>query len=551
MSEAAFAVLQIGAQASLGTAVLATTVFPVFPGAELGVDRSYETPREDMGMSLAHFQDTGSYGNYDVNFPISGTVRFEDVHHLVRMTLAGTATPADAGDLYVDDYAADTSANTVVPYTFETGDESQGWRITGVLVNQLRLGFETLIGGESSPWTFDADCRGIYAGTATLTSGLSAPAVLETAMGQRTRLFEGPMGTAFDDLEELEGHLVAYNVTIADPKPLRATADTDDGIWNRFGRGKRVGEVTAEIRVSATSTTNIFDVFNVDDSATVERNWRVTVVGDDSKSLTIDHLVRFLKVDVERDDKGERTYHVEAVIVGTPRISVGVPAVACTRFYFSNDTEGLPDVTRDASWDKGNGDNGMSWYRGRLKTSPTSSRNGNNEWQVGTTPVPLQFLHGQFLYQLTAADTLAGTVKAMMRASRNSGVGVSGSQVHQAQMVIRIVSSDGSTVRGTLLAAHQPATADSTIWTSTLTSRKFPAGATWIASRGAELTPVDYQVGDYLVVEYGSWTTVDGGGTGAHIHQNDSIGAAGDLPEDESTSTNLRSWLDICTTASL
>jgi hypothetical protein len=217
----------------------------------------------------------------------------------------------------------------------------------------------------------------------------------------------------------------------------------------------------------------------------------------------------------------------------------------CTRLYFSNDTTGIPTVARDAAWDKGNAENGMSWYRGLLKPSPASSRDGSNSWQVGTIGVPIAFQHGQFLYELAGSGTLSGTVKAVMRAARNSGVGVSSSQEHQAQMVVRIVSADGSTVRGTLLAAHQPGAADSTIWTATTTSRKFPAGALWGAG-GAAMSSVAYQDGDWIVVEYGSWTTVDGGGTGASIYQNDQAGAAGDLPEDEATTTNLRSWIDLC-----
>ena len=110
-------------------------------------------------------------------------------------------------------------------------------------------------------------------------------------------------------------------------------------------------------------------------------------------------------------------------------------------------------------------------------------------------------------------------------------------------MVIRVVSADGTVVRGTALAAHEPPSVDSAYFGPDLTARKFPASATWLGNVGAPLTPVKYQAGDWLVVELGTRAMVEDQGMGTSISINDS--AASDLPLNQSETANLNSWIEI------
>ena len=114
-----------------------------------------------------------------------------------------------------------------------------------------------------------------------------------------------------------------------------------------------------------------------------------------------------------------------------------------------------------------------------------------------------------------------------------------------SQMVVRVVNADGTVTRGVALPAYDPATSSGqTKWSaSDLSSRKFPSIGRWEHPElGAMLNPVAYQDGDYLVVEIGvrNFTTVT---TGGHTWYNDDP-AVLDLPADEGTTTNLRSWIE-------
>ena len=201
-------------------------------------------------------------------------------------------------------------------------------------------------------------------------------------------------------------------------------------------------------------------------------------------------------------------------------------------------------MTRDASWDFGQGNNGMSLEKGLLKSSPAAA--GVSSWGVGTIGVPTNFHHGQFFLALSPGS-VTGTVRSMIAAKRRTGVGVTSAQRHQTQMVIRVVSSDGSTVRGTSLAAHEPGSLDSSFWQSSMQSIKAPAGVLWDDDFGAPLTPVTAQAGDWLVVEIGTHTVIDGGGTGAAVDW-DGTTSEPDFPIEEFVPVaDGVPWLDLCT----
>jgi hypothetical protein len=157
----------------------------------------------------------------------------------------------------------------------------------------------------------------------------------------------------------------------------------------------------------------------------------------------------------------------------------------------------------------------------------------------------------QARYLLAADDLLAAlqaggaTFLAQLRANARHGVGISeGAQDHVSQLSVRVISS-GGTVRGTALALHNLGSSSG--------SSKWPASATYAnkqfppAAADGTLAAVPSAVaGDYLVVELGARhynpTT---GGTGVGIWRRALAGGA-DLPADDDSSTaNLNSWIQI------
>lgn len=134
-----------------------------------------------------------------------------------------------------------------------------------------------------------------------------------------------------------------------------------------------------------------------------------------------------------------------------------------------------------------------------------------------------------------AAQTLTGTVKAIVRASEaNAGDDA------RAQMVIRIISPDG-TIRGTSLAMSTAALSSEFV-VSTLTNRKFPLG--W-AGAGATLTSVSAQAGDFLAIEIGYRSHAVSLATASIEVGTD---PSNDLAEDETSTNQYSPWVEFSQT---
>src|SRR6266568_1867679 len=191
MAELTFNKLQIGKQASHGTPVAATLVFPVNAGTVIDVDRAYRSPDEDYGGIARHRAGRGSYGARGAQVQISGDCSYELVMYLLEMHSAGGVTPSGAGP-YVWTYTGDEAADTTKRFSIEVGTETSQdqWRITDCLIDQLTLGFDALAAPGNMPWTFSATILGTDRAPFTLTSALTAPATLETMEGHLTQLFE-------------------------------------------------------------------------------------------------------------------------------------------------------------------------------------------------------------------------------------------------------------------------------------------------------------------------------------------------------------------------
>gem|GEM_PF-1203328 len=136
----------------------------------------------------------------------------------------------------------------------------------------------------------------------------------------------------------------------------------------------------------------------------------------------------------------------------------------------------------------------------------------------------------QFVSDPLSAQTISGTVKGQLRCRESDAA----ADFCRA-LIIKVVSGDGGTVRGTLLS-HFPESLTSEFDAgSTPVNRNFPPSLT--------LSSVEAQAGDRLVIEIGfrAFNTETTTYTG-YIHLNDSTGT--DLPEDESTTDNLCGWLE-------
>lgn len=141
-------------------------------------------------------------------------------------------------------------------------------------------------------------------------------------------------------------------------------------------------------------------------------------------------------------------------------------------------------------------------------------------------------LFRQYVVGPVSAQTIAAqTVKWQIRAQEGNSV----NNMFTA-IVIRAFASNGTTLRGTLLAL----TRDNTeMATAALTNRAFSATTTAVAVSD----------GDYLVIEIGAGGTPSGGGSGSFGQGHDSrlrIGdaAASDLAEDDSSTTDDNPWIE-------
>jgi hypothetical protein len=126
------------------------------------------------------------------------------------------------------------------------------------------------------------------------------------------------VGTAFASLSELANHLVGYRLRSSLGLARRIYGGTVD-TFSAYGFGRAEVDVTARVKVSASSKSNIYDIWNVAQAPVTERRWRIKSSGTTApgsspataKSLTIDHRLIFENV-VPVDRDGEDVYEVTA-----------------------------------------------------------------------------------------------------------------------------------------------------------------------------------------------------------------------------------------------
>lgn len=227
---------------------------------------------------------------------------------------------------------------------------------------------------------------------------------------------------------------------------------------------------------------------------------------------------------------------------GNVRLAQGLGGdgtIAFTRLYVGTN-QGLPTIPYGADW----ADTGHAGRR-LLVPGPNGFATDNN-WVHGGAAGGRNNLIMQGIYPLLAPGRLQGWVRGQFRAHARHGIGISEANQKMYSQLQVTIWRPGIGYVGTALTNYNASTWGSeTIWpaSSPATNRKFPTLAKWTDPvLGAALTPVNYIVGDWLVIEIGNRNfTTTPTGKQLCIRSN----KATDLPIDESTQTDLNSWIDI------
>lgn len=319
MTEAVYHKLQLGQQSAVGTAVAATTVFPVdagFTGFEL--DRASESADEDFGSSSREMAGRGSTGIRWATASLPFVARFQDFMHLQQMHF-DTATTAGAGPYthttIFDDSGAllSTALKTYTVQYGVSGSTQDEWRATGVLASDLELGFDALSAPGNSMWKGTASLIALNREPSTMTAAQTAPTTLETMEGHRTTIADGATSTAFGSLAALAG-LRQFSLRSGLNATGRAYGGSAD-IATAIGQsGKGTVEFDALIAIAAGAKTSLIDIYEVAGEVPTERRLRVTVTGTSPATATLDFRTRFTALNIGTDN-GERLYAVNGVFV--------------------------------------------------------------------------------------------------------------------------------------------------------------------------------------------------------------------------------------------
>ena len=167
---AALRKIQIGREATAGTAVAATQV--LLGKLTMGEILALHRPDEERG-SLADIHRTIVAGE-DVELTFDGDATFEQLTYLIENAIATVADPGDGGDGdYTRDYDPNlTSANTIKSFTVEYGDNIQAYETEFVATRDIEIS-----GAMDQPWAVKSNMFGRNMSPTTFTAALTAPVV--------------------------------------------------------------------------------------------------------------------------------------------------------------------------------------------------------------------------------------------------------------------------------------------------------------------------------------------------------------------------------------
>lgn len=197
-----------------------------------------------------------------------------------------------------------------------------------------------------------------------------------------------------------------------------------------------------------------------------------------------------------------------------------------TRFYFSS-TLVPPRSPAFGGWTATTGA-----VRRKLNFGKANSTNANFDVTKAVATNPADILTGQFISPPLAAQTItASAVKAYLQALESNAANDA-----RAQMLIRVLSNDMGTVRGTILALDT--TALSNEFDTTLTNRAFPVGLL-----NATLSSLAINDGDHICVEVGARYFVATTSISHRLRFGDATSDT-DLAENETDTADGTPWIE-------
>ncbi len=214
------------------------------------------------------------------------------------------------------------------------------------------------------------------------------------------------------------------------------------------------------------------------------------------------------------------------LILGITTLLCATPhALAATRFYFDASTAADVTASYDAGWE-------YQSEAGRYKLNRTK---GSSAITIGTQIGPWtagsanQALDRQYISDPIEAQTISGTVKGQVMSREYN----TSDNVNRMYITVKVVSNDGSSVRGTLLALNTYYTNAELI--SNVTHRNA------ILANSDTVTNVTAQQGDRILIEigFGSSTTQTTPEGSCKWGEN-----ASDLPENETQTTDGAGWFE-------
>jgi hypothetical protein len=200
-----------------------------------------------------------------------------------------------------------------------------------------------------------------------------------------------------------------------------------------------------------------------------------------------------------------------------------------TRIFLPASGAAAVNPAFDGAWEKTADADRLECVTVRINSGFASKTSSEN-----AAASPYDFLTRQYVSKPLAAQDISGTVKGQVKCLESS------SQADFCRaLVVKVVSPDGQTLRGTLVS-HFPGALASEYSSTGLTNRYFPPA-------GTPLTPVTVQAGDRLVIEVGtrSFNTSSTNRTATHRFGDASVT---DLPENESETQDYNPWLEFSQT---
>jgi hypothetical protein len=197
-----------------------------------------------------------------------------------------------------------------------------------------------------------------------------------------------------------------------------------------------------------------------------------------------------------------------------------------TRFYFpADEAAAVSPGFENVSWD----------VSGEAVRRRLSHVKGSSSVAVGTRIdgnfPSIAVLDRQYVSDPLAAQTISGTAKCFLQAREST----EDDEVLDVYLAAYVVSNDGGTVRGTLLAlgSHGSSTE--------LVAAPSSPRAKEVVSPLTALSSVEAQAGDRLVVEIGYW----GSGADAFAGEANWGENAADCPENETETASRAGWFEL------